>query len=562
MNPISVENPLVLGKGIAVETKSNYPVFIGAFILLHAIVCFFLLNPSGLEPISDEAVYVTLAKSLATTGEYKLISLPGDPDHTKYPVLYPWLLSWIWRVSPDFPANVSLLRWVSIVFAAAFLGVLALLMPRLLEGNKKRAVLIIGLCAVHPALIASSTAILSESAYLFFSCLALWVVVELDHRAESILFLVLFSVCLAFSFYVRTIGIALIAAVTCDYLIRRKWRRIFWLLALTLIFLSPWLYWTRTHNEASRFPEYTFYTNYLSDFRQLAEAGGLSAFLVKNALYLFIGIPKLLVYPFQTDLHLITILTAWTGLPVLALLLIGILRSFRSKTSRVVLFYVLTYLSVLGFWPYPAHERLLLPLLPFLDFFIFVEVFHITERLRNQDRPNLAFRKARSLGLALLPVALGGACLVIFGLHTYQLISNVRQAVQQFESRNRDMLESFDWLEKETRPSDHLMAYLDPVYYHHTQRKVAPMSFDPRGRLSHPKFLDTPIQKHEIKYLVTGELDFGVFTPDVVQAMGRELRRVIEGREGLTFEQVFRSTDNKYQIYRIIDEKQRSSWGQ
>jgi len=205
---------------------------------------------------------------------------------------------------------------------------------------------------------------------------------------------------------------------------------------------------------------------------------------------------------------------------------------------------------------------LLLPLLPFLDFFIFVEVFHITERLRNQDGPNLASRKRKSLGLVLLPAALGGACLFIFGLHTYQLISNARQAVQQFESRNRDMLESFDWLEKETRPSDHLMAYLDPVYYLHTQRKVAPMSFDPRGRLSHPKFLDTPIQKHEIKYLVTGELDFGVFTPDVVQAMGRELRRVIEGREGLTFEQVFRSTDNKYQIYRIIDEKQRSSWGQ
>src|SRR5438309_6870018 len=146
MNPISVESPLVLGEGIAVEPKSKYSIFITGLILFHASVCFFLLNASGLEPISDEAVYVTLAKSLATTGEYKLISLPGHPDHTKYPVLYPWLLSLIWRASPDFPANVEWLRWVSIVFAVGFLWVLALLMPRLSDGSRKTSLLIVGLC--------------------------------------------------------------------------------------------------------------------------------------------------------------------------------------------------------------------------------------------------------------------------------------------------------------------------------------------------------------------------------------------------------------------------------
>src|SRR2546422_849292 len=104
MNPTSVEDPLVLGEEITVQARSNYPIFVVALILLHVLVCSLLLNTSGLEPISDEAVYVTLAKSLATTGEYKLISLPGHPDHTKYPVLYPWLLSLVWRASPDFPA--------------------------------------------------------------------------------------------------------------------------------------------------------------------------------------------------------------------------------------------------------------------------------------------------------------------------------------------------------------------------------------------------------------------------------------------------------------------------
>ena len=80
------------------------------------------------------------------------------------------------------------------------------------------------------------------------------------------------------------------------------------------------------------------------------------------------------------------------------------------------------------------------------------------------------------------------------------------------------------------------------------------MSFDPKRKLLEPHFIDTPIRRHHIKYLVVGDSDFGVYTLDVVQAMRRELRRVITSPEGLVFESVFKSEQGKYKIYRIRNE--------
>ena len=54
----------------------------------------------------DDGVYFDSAKALSQEGRYVVASMPGSPPQTKYPVLYPWILSWVWTVHPAFPANV------------------------------------------------------------------------------------------------------------------------------------------------------------------------------------------------------------------------------------------------------------------------------------------------------------------------------------------------------------------------------------------------------------------------------------------------------------------------
>ena len=56
----------------------------------------------------DDSIYWVSAKSLAEGHEYRIDSLPGQPYQTKYPPLYPALLAGIWKINPNFPANLPL----------------------------------------------------------------------------------------------------------------------------------------------------------------------------------------------------------------------------------------------------------------------------------------------------------------------------------------------------------------------------------------------------------------------------------------------------------------------
>src|SRR3979411_3054568 len=86
-----------------------------------------LLIPSGyfaytyramphLGSYHDDAVYWISAESLAQGHGYRIAHLPENPPQTKYPPLYPALLSLIWRVNGAFPNNLPLLMAVQWCF--------------------------------------------------------------------------------------------------------------------------------------------------------------------------------------------------------------------------------------------------------------------------------------------------------------------------------------------------------------------------------------------------------------------------------------------------------------
>ena len=72
-----------------------------------------------LDPVAglfvDDAWYALLGKSLATGQGYQLINSPTKGIFPFYPPFYPLLLSFVFRIFPDFPANVGFLKSVSIL---------------------------------------------------------------------------------------------------------------------------------------------------------------------------------------------------------------------------------------------------------------------------------------------------------------------------------------------------------------------------------------------------------------------------------------------------------------
>ena len=68
---------------------------------------------------SDDATYVATARSLAHGDGYRLSQIPGEPLQTRYPPLYPSLLSLAFYFGPDYPANRAWLLAPGAVAAAA-----------------------------------------------------------------------------------------------------------------------------------------------------------------------------------------------------------------------------------------------------------------------------------------------------------------------------------------------------------------------------------------------------------------------------------------------------------
>src|SRR5215468_8168377 len=113
------------------RTPTRLSALLALLILIAAAVIYWtIVNPDRFGGFHDDGIYVTTAKSLASGNGYRIISLPGEPAETKYPPLYPFLLSLVWRAKSSFPENLLPVLCLSI---AATLGFLAIVWKYLID---------------------------------------------------------------------------------------------------------------------------------------------------------------------------------------------------------------------------------------------------------------------------------------------------------------------------------------------------------------------------------------------------------------------------------------------
>ena len=84
-----------------------------SLLVVFAIYLLWLDRVVGL--FTDDAWYVLLAKGLATGRGYSIVNSPTPGILPLYPPAFPFLLSLVFRISPNFPDNVWLLKSVSMV---------------------------------------------------------------------------------------------------------------------------------------------------------------------------------------------------------------------------------------------------------------------------------------------------------------------------------------------------------------------------------------------------------------------------------------------------------------
>src|SRR5216683_7671898 len=152
--------------------KARWLVWIALSGIIVGYVFFVVrLHPTNFFGLSeDDTLYFSSAKAMAEGRGYILPSVPGTPPATKYPILYSWILSWVWRWDAAFPENLSAAVAMNLGFGVAYL-IAAFSFLRGLPGFSNAVALVLTAgCALNPRVLFFSANLMSD---IPFAALAL-----------------------------------------------------------------------------------------------------------------------------------------------------------------------------------------------------------------------------------------------------------------------------------------------------------------------------------------------------------------------------------------------------
>jgi hypothetical protein len=448
---------------VADSQSISLPEVIRRFAPLIIVVMVFAVAASAAIPypvgiFHDDGVYLILGKALASGEGYRYLHLPGAPLATHYPPAYPLLLAALWKLAPDFPANVSLLLLVN----AALLAMTAWAIERFTRSRLgwPRWLAAAGAIAgtLSMPLLLLSSVVMSEVLFIALAILLLGTseraLEETATRPARDLWLGAATGALTL---VRAQAIALPLAVIALFLLERQWRRAAWCAAAVMLVMLPWQLWVAVHDSLLAGPLRGSYGSYLRWYGRGLASGGV-AFVWHTAATNIVEVTSLIadrVAPWPYGWMRLTALTL-----VIGLLIAGAVGLRRR--APVTLAFVVLYFGVTLAWPY-APWRFVFAIWP-LVLVLGIEGALAVAAFRPRRWPN-AWRVGSVALIALVTTGIARAELGTYRERAWR--TPVREAQRQIAPLVR-------WVADHTTPSDVVIADDEPLVYLMTGRLALP----------------------------------------------------------------------------------------
>jgi hypothetical protein len=417
------------------------------------------LIPTACGSFHDDGIYVITAKALAEGRGYRLIHLPGSPAQTKYPIVYPALLSLVWKAWPSFPENLAAMHALTLLTAGAAVGLFYAYLVRYKYFTRPIAATACLLCATSPTYIYFANRLLSEMPFALLLVLALWTfecLLQSPRASRSRQFIS--GLALTLPLLCRSAGVALIPAFLWV-----GWRhrgRLCWAYVGMLVFTLPWAFWMAiNHGESQRNPILGYYTDYLGWWTEIAPWDS-GQFFVSNIFFVAASIPSVIFggdtfgwnnqFPGELDALVLGTVT-----------LTGMARMVR--TSRSLPVCLSFYLALVLVWPWPPL-RFLVPIAPFLAALLLDSSAAILRRL-------LSARPARLTFSALVLLAIAGNLWSLARIRDFTRrigYPSMSAHVAPFDWASYEHV--FAWIRSHTKPDDVIASAFDPKIYLYTGR--------------------------------------------------------------------------------------------
>jgi len=480
--------------------------------------------------LHDDSLYYVSAKSLVDGGGYRIESLPGEPSQTKYPPLYPLLLSVAWRMNPEFLQNLPIAAWISWLALPAIMLQLVWVFPRLGIADW-RAWMLMLLVAINPYMLVFSSTLVSELAYTALM-LAAMLLTERATRASAIAA----GAVAGLAYLTRSAGIVFLVAGPFYLWTRHKRREaLLWTCAM-LPFIAGWTVWTRLHQVPTSDPALIYYTDYLRYELYSISLHDLPVFVWRNADGLLLGLGSLVLPNVASSFVVKTIAQ------VIAIAMIsGVVRMVRRGTmgSGMVQLYALLAAgscAQLVVWHFPPNERFVLPFLPLALAGLMTEMEHLSSMLRKGLQHRDARQRVVAAGMLL---AVASVLVGALGLQVY--VGQVLLPEQETAHRvaNADRIASYDWIRTKLPRDATMLSSEDGLVYLNTGRHAMRRTLPPPYwyREDHARIIDWMSNfraftlQHGLTYFAYSGIDFrqGITSDD-----GSAIQEAIKSRPDLS----------------------------
>lgn len=489
-----------------------------ALVAAFLALAFWRADPASFGYFHDDTLYFASAQSLAAGNGYTIPSIPGAPAQTKYPILYPLLLSTIWKLSPRFPDNVALALGLTALFGAALVAGWHALLEQLGAGRREAAILT-GVSALHPFLLSLTGAVLSDVPFMAFT---VWAAVFAGRGLWWAA-----AACSVASVLTRSLGLAVVAGIVVAFLLRRAWRQAGLYAAVCTPALAAGFWWSAARQPVlDGLPGYRqtllFYTSYLGFWKlSIPDWAGLRSLVASNALEI-LKTPATLCLPLPHLSENVYVQGAVVILLSLAIL-VGVARLPFHSIHLIAIFY--TAITLL--WNYPLANRFLL---------LFLPLFWLG-----------AWRLALALPRRRLLAAVGALLLLDAAYANFWLLPGQFSALAaDRQSLAREKAEAYEWITSHTAPTDRFIAYEDVALYLHSGRQaLRPLALTSPPVLGRdlPKLADTARQIQARYWLVSAD-DYQL--EEAAGALQERTRLLLP-----PFPVVFRSRGGRVWIHRV-----------
>lgn len=450
---------------------------------LAAILVVYVFSALRMRPVStfgtyeDDTFYFSSAKALAAGQAYILPSLPVYLKGTKYPILYPLLLSVVWKIDPHFPGNLDLAIGLTLLFGCAALWIIFSMTRQWSGLGDGAALAIVVLCGFNWYFLHLSASVMSDIPFIAMTLGAVWAAERGMRSVRGSAALAAAGVLAGLAVGLRSLGVAAVAGIGVALLERRQFRRL-WAFAAAALPVGLLFLWqelsslvharttpTSVPLQSGWSQTICYYTSYACNWHLgVAGRGSLAAVVAFNMKQIVLLPGIYLLDPLGVSWGLFSVVIV---LLLCAVAYSGMVRARHEVSMQIAFPFLLSYLAIVVIWPY-TPQRFLLVFTPFFFAGMWVEGRHMAPLIASRLRGR-AWGRERIIASVMGMVGLGLVSLIA---SNYML--GVPEQVARVARQRGALLAAeqgaYRWIRRNTGPGACVIAYEDALVYLYTGR--------------------------------------------------------------------------------------------